>query len=194
MLLCLLAITLIYAVNIFPIAYNLTSWKSFGDLPIDTSRLAYFVADTPNVIGYREPGAADPVTCVEAVAFVEASGGDIIRCCQTETKTVSCLQGDFSADIPPSDEACVGRMRETFGVDASLQVFADCPEGGNPEMTVAQMDAQDRITWKTLRMNELSIVSIALRCALAPLLLGLAVRSAITLRRTPDPSRQIRRW
>lgn len=192
-LLCLLAIVLIYAVNIFPLTYNLTSWKSFGDLPIQPSRLVYFTADTPNVITYREPGASDPVTCAEAVAYLETTGGDITRCCQTETKTVSCLPGDYSLEIPATDEACISTMRGTFGVAESLQVFAECPEGGNPEMTVVQMDAQDQITWKSLTMFELSTTNSVLRCVFAPLLLGLAIRSAIILRRKPDPSRQIRR-
>lgn len=193
-LLYLLAIALIYAVNIFPLAYNLTSWKSFGDLPIETSRLVYFVADTPNVISYRQQGATDSVTCSEAVAYLETSSGDITRCCQTEVKTVSCLSGDYVSEIQTSDETCISTMRETFGVDASLLMFAECPEGGNPEMTVTQIDAEDQITWKTLTMFELGFVNSALRCVLAPLLLGLAIRSVIIMRRKPDPKRQIQRW
>jgi hypothetical protein len=42
-------------------------------------------------------------------------------------------------------------------------------------------------------MYELSAVNIALRCLVAPLLLGLAIRLALPLLRKPDPSRQIRR-
>lgn len=192
-LLCLLAIVLIYAVNIFPLAYNLTSWKSFGDLPIEPARLVYFEADTPNVISYREPGAADPVTCAEAVAYFELTGDtNLTRCCQAETK-VSCVTGDYTLAIPAPDETCIATMRQTFGVDGTLQVFASCPEGGNPEMTAVQMDENDQITWKTLTMFELSAVNIALRCVLVPILLGLAIRSFLLLRRKPDPSRQIRR-
>ena len=194
MLLCLLAIALIYTVNIFPLAYNLTSWKSFGDLPIKSSRLVYFVADTPNVIGYRERGAPEPVTCAESVAYLETSAGDITRCCQTETKTISCLPGDYAPEIPATDETCISTMRTSFGVDESLQVFAECPEGGNPRMTVVEMGADGQITSKTLSMFELGTVNIALRCLLAPLLLGLALRAVIILRRKPDPSRQLRRW
>ena len=85
-------------------------------------------------------------------------------------------------------------MSQTFRVDESLQVYADCPEGGNPEMTAVQMDSSNQITWKTIRMYELGILNSGLRCVLAPLLLGLAVRSFILMRRKPDPSRQIRRW
>ena len=192
-LLCLLAVVLIYAVDIFPLAYNLTAWKQFGTLPIKPARLVYFVADTPNLIGYREPGASEPVTCAESVAYLETTGGDITRCCQAETK-ISCLPGDYTPEMHPSDETCVSTMRETFGVAGSLQVFAECPEGGNPQMTVVQMNADGQITSKTMTMFELSTINSALRCVLAPLLLGLAVRAAIIMRRKPDPSRQLRRW
>lgn len=196
-ILCLLVIALIYAVDIFPLAYNLTPWARFGDLPIGYTRLAYLEADTPNVISYREPGAADPVTCAEAVAYLETSiagNPSITRCCQAETK-ISCLDGDFSADVPPFDEACAQTMREMFRIsDNSLHVFAECPEGGNPEMTVVQTDESGDISWKTMTMFELSLVNSALRCILAPALLALAARTFLLMRRKPDPSRQVRRW
>jgi len=195
MLLCVLAVVLIYAVDIYPLAYNLTSWRSFGDLPIEPARLVYFTADTPNVISYREPGAADPVTCAEAVAYFEMTGETttLTRCCQAETK-VSCLPGDYSSEMSAPDEACIATVSQTFRVDESMRVFAECPEGGNPEMTVVQMDSENQISWKTVTLYELGILNSALRCVLAPLLLGLAIRAAIILRRKPDPSRQIRRW
>lgn len=193
--LCLLAIAVIYAVDIFPLAYNLTGWNQFGGLPIGYTRLVYLEADTPNVISYREPGAADPVTCAEAVVYLETTMGDspsVTRCCQAETK-ISCLDGDFSADIPPADEACAASLRETFGVPGSLQVFATCPEGGDPEMTAVQTDAEGNIKWKSLTLNALSVFNSFLRCLLAPILLGLAIRSAMIAFRKPDPSKQINR-
>lgn len=192
-LLCVIAAVLIYSIDIFPLAYNLTPWKQFGDLPIQPARLVYLLADTPNVISYREPGASETVTCAEAVVYLETTDGDSTRCCQTETK-ISCLPGDYETDIPPADEACVRTLRETFGVPETLQTFAECPEGGNPQMIVVNMDADSRISWKTLTLFELDTLRIALRCAIAPILLGLAIRALVILLRKPDPSRQIRRW
>lgn len=192
-LLCLLAMALIYTVDIFPLAYNLTGWDQFGGLPIQPSRLVYFEADTPNIISYREPGAAEPVTCAEAVAYLEMNDGRVTRCCQAEKK-ISCLPGDYSNEIPPPDEACIGALRATFGVDESLQVFAECPEDGSPRITVARADSKWNISSKTLTTFEPGIVSGFLRCAIAPFLLGLAVRAFLLMRRKPDPSRQIRHW
>ena len=192
-LLYLFVMALIYAVDIFPLAYRLTPWRSFGGLPIQPSRLAYFQADTPNIISYREPGAVEPVTCAEAVAYLEMNDGNVTRCCQAETK-VSCLPGNYNNEIPPPDEACIDILRATFGVEESLPVFAECPEGGNPRLTVVQVNAEWDITWKTITMFEPGIVSGILRCVLAPLLLGLAVRAFLLMRRKPNPSRQIRHW
>jgi len=190
-LLCILVIVAIYSVDIFRLAYDLAAWHQFGDLPIQPTRLVYLEADTPNVIGYREPGTPDRVTCAEAVAYLETSGdAGITRCCQAETK-ISCLSGDFSPDIPAEDIACNQTLRETFGVPESLQAYAECPDGGNPELTVAQMDADGNITWKYLTVNELSIFNTVMRCVIAPLLLGLAIRLAVILFRKPDPKRQI---
>jgi hypothetical protein len=194
---CVIASLIVYSVNVFRLAYRLASWQSFGETSVAPARLLHFVSDTPNIIGYIEKGAGERVECAEAVAFLETDSGETYRCCQAETR-VSCVAGDFASDIPAPEPACAQTLGETFGVPASLpgakdyQLYGACSDSNPSELTVAQINAEGQIQWKSVSLLGPTIVSGALRCLLAPGLLAFAIWIFIQSRRKPDPNRQLR--
>ncbi|MEW5941305.1 MAG: hypothetical protein AB1750_16700 [Chloroflexota bacterium] len=196
---CMVALLLIYSINIFRLAYLLAPWESFGETSVVPARLLYFVNDTPDIIGYAEKDTGQRVECAEAVAYLGTDSGETYRCCQAERR-VSCVAGDFASDIPPADPACAQTLSETFGVPASLaeardyQIYGACPDSGPSELTVAKINAEGQIKWKSVSLFGPSLVSGALRCLLAPALLAYAIWTFVNARRKPDPDRQIRKW
>ena len=112
-------VLLIYGVDLFKLNYRLVGWNEFGEPPITISHIQYFVADTPNIISYLDRSVGEEVTCYEAVAFVESDANETYRCCDTGDR-ISCLRGDFSSDIPSSDEQCVSELKSIFGVPDTL--------------------------------------------------------------------------
>jgi len=117
LLLTILAVLtlLVYTVDLFKLNYRLAGWEEFGKPPILISHVQYFIADTPNIVGYLDRSIGEEVTCFAAVAFVESDTGETYRCCDTG-ELISCLDGDFSSDIPASDEQCVSELKNIFGV------------------------------------------------------------------------------
>jgi hypothetical protein len=99
---CAFLLLLVYTVDLFKLNYRLTGWKEFGNTPFVVSHIQYFDADTPNIISYLDRTLGKEVTCHEAIAFVETDAQETQRCCNADG-TVSCLQGDFSSDIPSAD-------------------------------------------------------------------------------------------
>jgi len=90
---------------------------------------------------------------------------------------ISCLDGDFSSDIPASDEQCVSELKNIFGVPDTLagtkeyQVFGDCFGGRFAELTVVQLDENGSLRWKHLKVNTIQVMTSALRCVVGPALL-----------------------
>jgi hypothetical protein len=198
-LFCGIFLLLIYAVNWFHIMYRLTPWDRLGETPVIPVQIIYFVADTPNIIGYLEPETGESVTCAQAVAYVSTTAGKNYRCCDAGQR-ISCLAGDFSTEIPATDPACTDRLRLAFGVPDSLtgvndyEASGDCTEGGNPQLTVVQLDAENRIQWKAVSGFQTQVLNGVLRCILGPALILLAAWAFYTSRKKADPDRQIRRW
>ena len=169
-------VLLIYGVDLFKLNYRLVGWNEFGEPPITISHIQYFVADTPNIISYLDRSVGEEVTCYEAVAFVESDANETYRCCDTGDR-ISCLRGDFSSDIPSSDEQCVSELKSIFGVPDTLagakeyQFYGECSGGRFAELTVVQLDDHGMIRWKNAKVSGIQVVASALRCVLGPALL-----------------------
>lgn len=173
---CAVLLVLVYAVDLFKLNYRLTGWREFGDAPVAVSHIQHFIADTPNIISYLDRNLGVEVTCFEAVAFVETVARETYRCCDAEG-TISCLQGDFSSDIPAADEQCIAELRQLFGVPDTLpgaqeyQFYGDCLGGRFAELTVVQLDEGGGIRWKHVKVDAIQVATSALRCVVGPALL-----------------------
>lgn len=179
----LLAIILIYSIDLYKLTYRLQGWKEFGETPVSVSQVQYFVADTPDLIGFRDPATGESVTCGTTVAYVNAAG-ETYRCCDTGDR-VSCLAGDFSREIPASDENCTNFVADAYGIPVQLantvdyRIFGDCP-GDTARITasgvtITQINNSGQILWKTINSRTIDVFTSVLRCIVAPLLLALAV-------------------
>lgn len=169
---------LIYSIDFFKLDYQMTGWKQFGDSPVAPARIQYFVADTPNLIGFKDI-SGENVSCAETVAYVETEAQENFRCCDTGGR-IACMAGDFPSDIPPAEEACVNSLQELFDIPISLagtrdyKVFGVCSGGSQAEVTVAQIDGDGQILWKFINVNTITVLNSALKYLLGPALLGLA--------------------
>ena len=187
-LFCVILIVLIYSVDVVKLAYKMTDWNSFGEMPITPTKLQYFIPDTPDVIGYNETSGLR-VNCATTVAYVQTDAGDMYRCCDTGER-IACLTSDFSNEIPAMDEACINSLRESFAIPATLegtkdyQLYGSCSESGPSELAVAQIDANGQILWRSLNAGNIIMWSNALRCVGAPLLLIIAIAIIILTVRT----------
>ena len=167
---------LVNTVDLFKLNYRLAGWEEFGKPPVFVSHVQYFIADTPNIISYLDRSIGEEVTCFEEFAFVESNTGESYRCCDT-SELVSCLKGDFSSDIPPTDEQCVSELKDIFGVPNTLagpkeyQFFGECFGGRFAELTVVQLDDNGMIRWKHVKVDNIQVVTSAMRCVLGPILL-----------------------
>jgi hypothetical protein len=166
----------VYAVDLFKLTYRLADWEQFGEAPVVISHVQFFVADTPNIISYLDRSIGEQVTCFEAVAFVETEAGEPHRCCEADGR-ISCLAGDFSSDIPQTDEGCIAELRDIFGVPDTLagakeyQFFGSCQGGRFAELRVVQLDEKGFIHWKHVKVDTIQLVTSVLRCVVGPLLL-----------------------
>lgn len=169
-------ILLIYAIDLFKLDYSMTDWEEFGDPPVVVSHVQYLVADTPNIISYHDRNIGEKVTCYEAIAYVETQEQKTYRCCDA-VETISCLEGDFSVEIPPADEQCIAELRTIFGVPDTLegsreyQFFGECLGGRFAELTVVQIDNNGMIRWKHAKVDAIQVATSVLRCVLGPVLL-----------------------
>ena len=174
----LLAIILIYSIDLYKLTYRLQGWKTFGQAPLAGSQIQYFVPDIPALIGFREPESGEAVTCGTTVAYVKTGEGTY-RCCDTGDR-IACLAGNFSGEIPVADEQCTQAMKSTFGVPDTLvntadyKVFASCANG-SLAVTVTQIDSSGQILWKTVNTRTPDLIATVLRCIVAPLLLGFLI-------------------
>jgi hypothetical protein len=195
---CAILLLLVYMVDLFKLNYRMADWNEFGDAPVTVSHVQYFVADTPNIITYLDRDLGQNVTCFEAVAFVQAGTQETYRCCDADGM-VSCLEGDFSSDIPSTDEQCVAELRQIFDVPETLtaskeyQFFGKCSGGRFAELTVVQLDESGKIRWKHVKVDTIQVVTSALRCVLGPVLLVLIfyVLYKFYQERTAQPVRRI---
>lgn len=173
---CAILALLVYTLDLFKINYQLKGWSGFSDMPVAISHIQYFVADTPNVVGYTDHALGKQVTCTEVVAFVETDTKESYRCCDTGNE-ISCIEGDFSSDFPPVDEDCVDNLVMVFGVPANLvnakeyQFYGSCSGGRLGELTVVQLDENGKIQWKHVQVGPIQVIVSVLRCVLGPMLL-----------------------
>lgn len=195
---CAVLLVLVYAVDLFKLNYRLTGWKEFGETPFVVSHVQYFVADTPNIISYLDRSIGEQVTCFEAVAFVETDAGESHRCCEADGR-ISCLAGDFSSDIPQTDEGCIAELQDIFGVPDTLagakeyQFFGSYQGGRFAELTVVQLDGGGAIRWKHVKVDAIQVTTSALRCVVGPVLLlvMLYILYKFYQERTAQPVRRI---
>ena len=173
---CAVAVLLIYTVDLFKLNYRMAGWNDFGGTPVRIDHVDYFVADTPNVLGYTDHALGQQVTCFATVAFVETDTQEKYRCCDTGEQ-VSCLAGDFSSDIPSDDPECVVELQSIFGVPPGLagakeyKSYASCSGGKAVELTVMKLDNDGKIQWKNVKTNSIQITISVLKCILGPALL-----------------------
>jgi len=169
-------ILLIYAVDLFKLNYRLADWQKFGETPVMVDHIEYFIADTPNLLGYTDHALGREVSCFEAVAFVKTDAQEKYRCCDAGEE-ISCIKGDFSSDIPPSDEQCVTELMDIFGVPDTLagskeyQLYGSCSGGRFAELTIVQLDTNGNIQWKFVEVGPLQTINSVLRCVIGPILL-----------------------
>lgn len=195
---CAILILLIYTVDLFKLNYRLTGWKEFSEAPVAISHIQYFIADTPNLIGYLDRNIGEEVTCFEAIAFVETDTQEKYRCCDA-SGTISCLEGDFSSDIPSTDEQCVTELRDIFGVPDTLagskeyQFYGDCFGDRFAELTVVQLDDNGVIRWRYVKVDTVQVATSVLRCVLGPVLLLviLYILYKVYQEKTAEPVRRI---
>ena len=191
-------IILVYAVDLFKLYYRLTNWDEFGNPPVVISHVQYFIADTPNIISYLDRSVGEEVTCFEAVAFVETDTGETYRCCDAGER-ISCLKGDFSSDIPSTDEQCVSELKDLFGVPDTLantkeyQSYGSCSGGRFAELAVVQLDNTGMIRWKHVKVDTIQIMTSVLRCMVGPALLLVILYTLYRLyqEKTAQPVRKI---
>ena len=180
----LLAVVLIYSLDLYKLTYRLQGWKTFGQTPVAVHQIQYFEADTPDLIGFRDPQSGANVNCGTTVAYVKTSGDETYRCCDT-SDTIACLAGNFSGEIPATDEQCTNAIKATFDVPDSLagaadyKVFASCSSGASA-ITTAQIDSGGQILWKSINTRTLDLITTVLRCILAPLLAGFVIWLIVT--------------
>jgi hypothetical protein len=194
---CAILALLVYSVDLFKLNYRLTDWKAFGDTPVTVSHIQYFVADTPNVLGYTDHLLGKQVTCTGAVAFVETDSNKTYRCCDTQQE-ISCIEGDFSSDIPSADKECAAVLQKIFGVPDTLaganqyQAFGVCSRAGAAGLSVVQLDGNGRILSKSMDVNSIQIAISVLRCVLGPILVLIIgwVIYGIYQRKTAEPVRR----
>lgn len=192
------SIVLIYTVDLFKLNYRMTGWKEFGETPVAISQVRFFVADTPNLISYLDRAIGEEVTCYEAVAFVETGSQETYRCCDA-SGTISCLEGDFSSDIPLADEQCIIELKDVFGVPDTLagsnryQFFGECSGGRFAELTVVQLEDSGMIRWKHVSVDAIQVMTSVLRCVLGPILLlsVLYILYRFYQEKTAEPVRRI---
>jgi hypothetical protein len=194
----LLAIILIYSINLYKLTYRLQGWTEFGKTPVAVSQIQYFLADTPALIGFRDPETGEPVTCATAVAYVKTAADETYRCCDTGDR-IACQAGDFSSEIPVIDENCTGFVGRAFGIPVQpanttdYKIFGSCA-GNTARMTasgvtVTQIDSRGQILWKTINSQTIDLLTTVLRCILAPLLFAFAIWIVIQIiqRRKNEP-------
>ena len=173
---CAILALLVYSLDLFKLNYRMTGWQEFGNAPVNISHIQYFVGDTPNVLGYTDHVLDKQVTCTEAVAFVQSDTGETYRCCDTRSE-ISCIEGDFSSDIPTMDEACITELHSIFGVPDTLAgakeylSYGSCSGGRFAELTVVQLGDNGKIQWKFVNVEPLQIMNSVLRCVVGPILL-----------------------
>jgi len=191
-------VLLTYTIDLFKLNYQLTGWNEFGEPPVLISHMQYFIADTPNIISYLDRSIGEEVSCYGAVAFVEADTGETYRCCDAEGR-ISCLEGDFSSDIPSVDEQCVTELKTLFGVPDTLagakeyQFYGECRGGRFAELTVVQLDTDGKILWKHVSVDTIQVLTSALRCVVGPifLLVILYILYRFYQEKTAQPVRRI---
>lgn len=191
-------ILLVYTVDLFKLNYRLADWEEFDNAPVAISHIQYFVADTPNIIGYTDHTLGKEVTCSETVAYVETDTEETYRCCDTREQ-ISCLKGDFSSDIPTSDEQCITELQDIFGVPDTLagtkeyQFYGSCSGGRFAELTVVQLDDKGMIQWKYVKVDSIQVATSVLRCGLGPILLLVVLRMLYVIyqEKTAEPVRRI---
>lgn len=168
---------LVYTIDLFKLNYRLTDWSEFGVAPVPIAQVQYFVADTPNIISYHDINLDERVTCFESLAYLETDTQENYRCCNT-VDAISCLEGDFSTEIPPVDDQCIAELKEIFGVPDTLegvkeyQVFGECLGGRFAELTVVQRDEDGAIRWKNAKVDIIQVLTSTLRCVVGPALLA----------------------
>jgi hypothetical protein len=173
---CGIVILAIYALDLYKLTYRLAAWEKFKAAPVVISHIEYFVADTPDILGYTDHTLGETVTCYQAVAFVETETQENYRCCDTDEK-ISCIKGDFSSDIPSADDECITELKSVFGVPDTLagakeyQFYGNCSGGSSPNLTVVQLDTDGNIQWKYVEAGPIQIINSVLRCVLGPILL-----------------------
>lgn len=188
----LLLVVLIYSIDLYKLTFRLKGWTGFGETPVAASQVQYFVADTPDLIGFRDPGTGESVTCGTTVAYVKTAAAETYRCCDTGDR-ISCLAGDFSREIPAIDENCTGFVSEAFGIPVGAanamdyRIFGSCP-GDSASMTasgvtVTQIDSSGQILWKTVNSQTIDLFTTVFRCVVAPLLVGLVIWIVIQIMR-----------
>ena len=171
-----LAILLFYTVDIFKLSYRLEDWQTFGEMPVAVREVQYFMADTPNLIGYPEPGSGTTVSCSTSVAYVETASGETYRCCDTRDK-ISCLAGNFSNEIPVVDEECTDSLKQAFSIpdNPAYQFYGSCSDADAIQLTIVQLDDSGQILWKFLNVEDIQLSISTLRCVVAPLLFILII-------------------
>lgn len=180
----LLAIILIYSIDLYKLTFQLKGWTRFGEMPVAISQIQYFMADTPDLIGFRDAATGESVTCGTTVAYVKTAADGMYRCCDTGDR-ISCPAGDFSREIPAIDESCTGFVSEAFGIPAQLgntmdyKIFGSCSSDATgmsaSGATVVQVDNSGQILWKTVSSSTIDLVTTVFRCIVAPLLLFLII-------------------
>lgn len=187
-----IAILLMYSVDFYSINYRLEDWQPFGEVPVDIREIQHFVADTPNLIGYTEPGSGTTVSCSTTVAYVQAASGETYRCCNTRDR-ISCLAGNFSNEIPVVDQDCNDSLNQVFSVppNPEYQFFGSCADTATRQLTIVQLDHSRQILWKSLNVENIQLVIATLRCVIAPLLfiliLGIVILTARSIPKEAIP-------
>lgn len=175
---CGILVLSIYTLDLFKLTYRFANWERFKSAPVVVSHIQYFIADTPDILGYTDHTLDEKVTCYQAVAFVETDTQESYRCCDTDEK-ISCLEGDFSSDIPAADAECVAELKNIFGVPDTLagskeyQFYGTCSGGSSANLTVVQLDTDGNIQWKYVEIGPIQIMNSVLRCVVGPVLLGI---------------------
>lgn len=192
------SILLVYTVDLFKLNYRLAGWEDFGKAPVAVSHIQYFVADTPNIIGYTDHALGQEVVCAETIAYVETDAQESYRCCDTRGQ-ISCLKGNFSSDIPTGNEQCIAELQDIFGVPDTLagsreyQFYGSCSGGRFAELTVVQLDDAGTIRWKYVKVDAIQVAASVLRCGLGPILLLVVLRMLYVMyqEKTAEPVRRI---
>jgi hypothetical protein len=191
LLFCIVAVGLIYSVNVYQLVYQFTEWNEFGKMPVDPYRILDFIPKTAIWMGYLNPETGEVITCKESIVYLETTDQKTYRCCNLPEK-VSCVVSNLPS--PDLDQECQQYMIKLFNLPRHLvgsrdfKVFGYCPHSGSPAITAVRITNGGNILWKSVGTLEVDFINIGLKYCIGPWLILISGLIIVTIVKTKKTS------